>query len=460
MATFVAEVISDSPAYGNASSAIQNVASAFLGGGKIPVGTIEWAAASDPTFPAATGYAAPLLPWSTSIPVVGEFVLLISSPSPGQTTEDSSQESFYYLGPIGLDGNKNINAHPGFMKRSTSPVPTLPPTYKFSEKRFPPLQPLQGDTIFQDRNGSVIRMSSTQKGSALGDLLPSTGPEPVWTDTKDDPEKSGTSFQSDKAGNPIMTISVGLPGDTSGPVSIGAFTGTTTIYENLTKKEGDRSSIILTSDQKIKFNHQRKGWKTKKQMFQSNKSYVITGANKSARGAKAYPAAGIAKHTYLNPLAGSAFQGVDEYPKSANQAHKSQIILASDRVVIDSRSDGVLINGFNDVKIGTKNWRMETDATMNCLQEMLQQTIILTQHVQEVGKQLDDTLELIKILQFPTGVGPTGPCLDVYFRQAKGIQAELTEVRNDAKTRSDQFVSLYKEFQKQERKTKDQGETF
>ena len=109
MATFVAEVISDSPAYGNASSAIQNVASAFLGGGKIPVGTIEWAAASDPTFPAATGYAAPLLPWSTSIPVVGEFVLLISSPSPGQTTEDSSQESFYYLGPIGLDGNKNIN---------------------------------------------------------------------------------------------------------------------------------------------------------------------------------------------------------------------------------------------------------------------------------------------------------------------------------------------------------------
>jgi hypothetical protein len=33
-------------------------------------------------------------------------------------------------------------------------------------------------------------------------------------------------------------------------------------------------------------------------------------------------------------------------------------------------------------------------------------------------------------------------------------------VRNDAKTRSDQFVSLYKEFQKQERKTKEQGETF
>lgn len=460
MATFVAEVISDSPAYGNASSAISNVASSFLGGGKIPVGTIEWAAVSDPTFPAATGYAAPLLPWSTSIPVVGEFVLLISSPSPGQASEDSSQESFYYLGPIGLDGDKNINAHPGFMKRSTSPAPTIPPVYKFSQKRFPPLQPLQGDTIFQDRNGSVIRMSSTQKGSALGDLLPSSGPEPIWTDTKDAPSKTGTAFQPDKSGNPIMTISVGLPGDTSGPVSVGAFTGTTTVYENLTKKEGDRSSIILTSDQKIKFNHQRKGWKNKKQMFQSNSTYVITGANKAARGAKAYPSAGIAKHAYLNPLAGTAFQSIDEYPKAATQANKSQIIVASDRIVIDSRSDGVLINGFNDVKIGTKNWRMETDATMNCIQEMLQQTIILTQHVQELGKQLDDTLELIKILQFPTGVGPTGPCLDVYFRQANAIKKELGEVRDDAKVRSDQFVSLYKEFQKQERGAKEKEVTF
>lgn len=458
MAQFVAEVISDKPGYGNATAAISNVASSFLGGGAIPIGTVEWAASADPTLPAATGFAAPLLPWSTTMPVEGEFILVFSAPSPSQTQGDSVADSFFYLGPIGIDGDKNKNAAAGFMNRTAEgPNLALPPIYRMGVKQMPPLQPMHGDTIIQDRNGSIIRMSSTQHP-----LEAKTAKNSSWKRPGYIPPPIGTSFTPGAAGNPIMAITIGPKGKVAdASAAVGSFTGTKTFWENLAKSGGDRSSIILTSDQVVSYGAQRNGWKHTKQIFAKPTKFKTTGANKTARGAKqSFDEAAVDK-TYENPHHGTGeFQPPATYPSAPTRPALSQIIMLSDRINIESRADSVLIAGYRDVKIGTKNWRMETDSTMSSVHQLMQQTIILTQHVQEVAKQLDETLAIMEKIQFPTGVGPTGPCLDPYYKEITSVRKVLDEIRADSAVRSSQFDILHKEFGKQQRSKRDQKGTF
>lgn len=458
MAQFVAEVISDKPGYGNATAALSNIASSFLGGGQIPIGTVEWAASADPTLPAATGFAAPLLPWSTTMPVEGEFILVFTSPSPTQTSGDSVAESFFYLGPIGIDGDKNRNAAPGFMNRTTTLSLPIPPIYKMTSKQMPPIQPMNGDTIIQDRNGSIIRMSSTlhplEASKAKNSLWKRPGYVPLT------PGGIGPSFVPGQSGNPIMAMTVGPIGKASNAsAAVGQFTGTKTFWEKLTKSGGDRSSIILTSDQQVTYDFQRKSWKFKNQIFAKGIKFVTTGANKASRGAKAAKTK-IVDNTYANPHFGGEFQPISSYPSTPSSPALSQIIMVSDRVNIEARSDSVLIAGFRDVKIGTKNWRMETDSTMGSIYELMQQTLILTQHVQEVAKQLDDTLAIMEKIQFPTGVGPTGPCLDPYFKEIGNVRGVLDTIRDDSKVRSDQYDLLLEQFGRQKRDNRDQKIAF
>ena len=48
---FIAEVVSDSTAYGkDAKSRLKSIGSLISGGGTVPIGTVEWQAAGDPTY--------------------------------------------------------------------------------------------------------------------------------------------------------------------------------------------------------------------------------------------------------------------------------------------------------------------------------------------------------------------------------------------------------------------------
>jgi len=469
---FIAEVVSDSTAYGkDAKSRLKSIGSLISGGGTVPIGTVEWQAAGDPTLPPVRGFAAPLLPWSTSIPIEGEYIMVIASPSPNQTSDDSVQESFFYLGPVNIDGDKNLNKAKGFMNRSSSPSPTIPSIPKISVKNVPPMQPLIGDTIFQDRNGSVIRMSNTQKATNLPSINLGSGAQLPFSRPGTPTTNFSPAFTPGAAGNPIMMLTVGIPGDTTGKRAVGSFTGLATAAE---KPEVDRSFIYMTSDQNINFRHPRGGFPNTGQVFAKDTS-VKTDA-KNAGDENADPASSkVTNGKYSNPAAGVArFQAVAQFPLTPTDATTSQIILGSDRINIVAKRDSVLIGASKDVKIGTRDWRMEVNSTMDIVYELLQQTIILTQHVQGVCRHLDDTINQVKIMQFPTGVGPTGPCLTDYFKALEGIQKRLkgssaqSEIKASAvksgkdggtrgglKERIEQLNLLLEEFDKMKRSDKD-----
>ena len=230
MATiFVAEVISDGPAFGtNLQSRINSLSALFSGNSIPPVGTVEYRTGGATAEGAVTGFAAPLFPYMQQIPLIGEYILCIGTPMP---TGDgpTSAEAFFYIGPIMIDGSRNRNLAPGSFQRSASPLPIsvspIPP--KFPRKSIPKMQPFIGDTIIEDRHGSVIRMSATQLPTAIAAPNPSVSPEkaaqfpwraalgaapppnpitPPWV----------TPFS---AGSPIMVVSVGNLGKQSGQLA-------------------------------------------------------------------------------------------------------------------------------------------------------------------------------------------------------------------------------------------------
>lgn len=469
---FIAEVTDDKPAYGkSATGRLKSIAGLLSGGGVIPIGTVEWRATGDPSLPPVTGFAAPLLPWSTSIPVIGEYILILASPSPNQTSEDSTQESFFYLGPVNIDGDKNLNKAEGFYNRSATPQTQLPSVPKSSVKNVPAMQPLFGDLLFQDRNGSVIRMTSTQGSTSLPSLNVGTTAQLPFSRPGIPTTSFSPAFQPGNAGNPLMMITVGIPGDTTGARRVGSVTGLATAAE---KPETDRSFIYMTSDQNINFRHTRGGFPNAEAKQPFGKEGSFTTKKKNDANENATPASSkVADNKYKNPAAGRVrFQRVAQFPITPTDAVTSQIIIGSDRINITAKRDSVIIGASKDVKIGTKNWRMEVDATMSVVYELLQQTIVLTQHVQGLCRHLDDTINQCKIMQFPTGVGPTGPCLNDYFKAFEAIQTRLKGsssqavitdsaggTRGNLKERLENLNKLLEAFELQKRSERDKKKT-
>ena len=469
----IAEVIDDGTAFGaDAAGRIQSALGALSSGGSpIPIGTIEWRTGADSTYGSQTGFAAPLLPAFGQIPLVGEYVILITAPSTANTTSTAS-EAFYYLGPVNIDGKRNHNISGGIFKRSTQfPVnlPDLPPS--FARKTSPYLQPLVGDTIIQDRNGSSIRMSSTQLPTAFGGIgiSPDQTSQFTWRSPGSARSNSLPMYQPQAAGNPIMVISVGNPGQASTSISgrLGNFGKSLTMVENVAV---DMSCIYITSDQPLQYfltrNH-------------NNNKQPLNGTNDT--GAKpGIPPAGVSKKPedianqgngkgvlynidsspavnednkpkkytglMLNPSFGKDFLNGNAYPAPVGAfgggnaagaaAANSQILIRSDRIVMDAKYDNIIMSALKDIKIGTRHWRTDFDAVMSLNHELYRQTEMLASHCVELTDKLNKLCGIVKNIQFPTGVGPTGPCLQVYFKDIEKLQEELFDKGKDVQNAS------------------------
>ncbi len=79
--------------------------------------------------------------------------------------------------------------------------------------------------------------------------------------------------------------------------------------------------------------------------------------------------------------------------QSINQFSAGQLVLNSDRIVLNSKSDGVIITGKTGVYISTPNWKTDFNELMDVLE------IVIT--------ELNDFMSGSK--PAPTGGGPTGP---------------------------------------------------
>src|SRR6056300_373707 len=76
---------------------------------------------------------------------------------------------------------------------------------------------------------------------------------------------------------------------------------------------------------------------------------------------------------------------------------KPSVIITSDRILLDSKSDYVILSGAKDIINATPSWEMEMDKMFTILEGLIQQVADLTAGT----------------ATFATGVGPTGPATNV-----------------------------------------------
>jgi hypothetical protein len=236
------------------------------------------------------------LPYDSQIktyPLVNEIVLLFSLPNQ-QQGQNTSNQSYFYLKPLGIWNHPHHDAYPNSstvinrnqrrdykatengtvrrVKDESTEIdlnsPVNPSQNTFVEKTdIHPLMPYMGDSLLEGRHGQSLRFGSTAKSkSSINNN---------WSSTGDN-------------GDPITIIRNGQPAKVSDR-------GWIPIVENI---NDDLSSIYLTSYQKIPFN--------------------ISYTSKSTLPSQ-----------FTNP----------------------QIILNSDRIVLNAKTDSVLISGEKSVEI-------------------------------------------------------------------------------------------------------------
>jgi hypothetical protein len=94
-----------------------------------------------------------------------------------------------------------------------------------------------------------------------------------------------------------------------------------------------------------------------------------------------------------------------------SQFNNPSIVLNSDRILLNSKTDWVVLSGAKSVSISTPMWAMDMDKMFTILENLIQQLADLTSGT----------------ATFTTGVGPTGPATNV-----GQIQKLLTELKQMA----------------------------
>ena len=228
-----------------------------------------------------------------------------------------------------------------------------------------------------------------------------------------------------------MQLTVGLPGQASKSLTqlAGDLGAPTTLIENV---DGDQSLIYLTSDQRLiykptrQFKHNGTNQPNTGEINPSKKLDI--GLNKNAFGKAAFTIGNYVsrgKDDTQNPhFGGGQFTQPNAYPIPTGVA-RSQILMRSHRIIFDAQFDSILMCALKDVKIGTRNWRIEMDSMMALMEETMKQVAMLAQSCHDIGVGLKKTIEVDKKVQFPTGVGPTGPCLTTYNTEYEKIIKEI-----------------------------------
>lgn len=153
------------------------------------------------------------------IPLIGEHVLIFRAYNQ-ETTLTNTGIQWYYLKPYSIQSDINANLVPGISYRdiiTESDAESIKAGIDFSTTSISPLQPYEGDIIYQGRWGNTIRLGSTIKDSTS--LV-----TPTW--------------KGDNNTDPIIIISNGQRN-----LSNKQF-----VVENI---QEDPASIYLTTTQKI-----------------------------------------------------------------------------------------------------------------------------------------------------------------------------------------------------------------
>jgi len=258
----------------------------------------------------------PLNPYSYTIPLIGEHVLVYKSISAGSSALDIIQGTYYYgdviPGNFSLHQNaiigttisshknntstvKNYNKVSGTPSQNKMITPVLGESFTDTETPQLPTQPYEGDYLIQGRNGQSIRLGSSFNWQSI---------EPFYY--KQQPKYKGL------ANSPIIILRTPPLVEKQEFYSVenpGAGDNT------------DAASIYLTSNQEI------------------------TGF---------MPAHGIGKQ-----------------PTAASKFKQPQVLITSDRIIFNAKNERAFIIGKIDVAIVTKDWAMMMNEFFEIVRELL-----------------------------------------------------------------------------------------
>lgn len=271
------------------------------------------------------GIAKPFYPQTSAYPLVNELVLLFKLPN-NNIGRNTSEESYYYINMISLWNHPHHNAYPNPVTSTTLPdsqqkdyqqteagsvrrvtdgstdidfnSPINPSQATFKERtNIHPLLPFAGDIIYQGRWGNSIRFGSTAKPSYKPPQSPSSN-FLGGSRTRVDLDALNDWSEVGENGDPITIIRNGQPSGSSDE-------GWVPITENI---NDDFSSIYCTSTQKIPI-----------QVASEN------------------------YNSYVTP------------PEIPSQYTKPQVIINSDRLVFNAKTDSVLLSAEKSIGLSSNN---------------------------------------------------------------------------------------------------------
>lgn len=286
-----------------------------------------------------------------SIPIYGEQVCLISANISSVDAYSVSNKRFYFLNTVALQNNVNHNALPPLNLKKSRNTTQL----NISNASIGIPTSFGGDTTYNLGDGFVELPELASIQPFLGDtIIEGRFGQSIrmgyTPDTNESTKKP--NWTSNNNSSPITIIRNG------GGFSDG--------YNKFTIEDinTDDSSIYLTSKQKIKLS------------FPNNKIPI-----------------GL---------------------KSVTDYDNPQIVLNSDRVVINSKRDGVIIRGSKSVYLVTQNWKADMD-------------VVLSQ-VKEIQSQVESLVDALN--QFTTALNttPAAPAVTPLTTQLPSIKIALQSI--------------------------------
>ena len=304
-------------------------------------------------------YAKPLFPNNSTIPLKNELVYIMTMPNSDVQSNVNSQ-TFYYFQPINVWNSTHHNAIPdpvfgdtfpesqtqdyeqtsvGNIRRVTDGGTEIDLGKDFKEKlSVRNLQPYAGDLIYQGRWGQSLRFSSTLKQALI--------PNP-WSNGGED-------------GDPITIIKNGQHEEDTEPW-----------IPQVEDINTDKSSIYLTTTQKIPIDVSSKNYKS----YQSQ-------------------------------------------PESPNTFTGEQIILNSGRLLFNSKTDSILLSSQDSINLNAVN-SVNIDAPISVLnsgeiylgdKNAFESVILGDKFLSDLQKVLLSLIQLSAALATPIGTpGPSAP---------------------------------------------------
>jgi len=287
------------------------------------------------------------------VPIIGESVLIIPAEmADGASTKTTSR--LYYIDIISIQQNIHHNALPTV---AGVPVTTNDDDYESTSAGNPNSEGAGSDIALPENNtGFVERGDVGSLQPFLGDLLIEGrfGHSLRFGYSPDGADTTKEpSWSSSTPEGPITILS-------NGRTSAGSYNKF--IIEDV---DADLSSIWLTSSQKVKL---------------------------------------------------STSNNIPSATDNQSDFKEPSIILNSDRVILNSKSDYIILSGAKSVVIATPAWAMDMDTMFTLLEGLTQQVADLTAGT----------------ATFATGVGPTGPATNV--ADVKKLLSDLQNMAGGSKS--------------------------